>query len=84
MRRLMSELLFDRPFSSEERSNTVNPLLSHEVRQIRCDKEVLSQVTKLKRDFLQQDDCLCHGDLAIDNIMVNNEGEFKVCIYFKQ
>lgn len=80
----MSELLFDRPFSSEERSNSVNPSLSHEVRQIRCDMEVLSQVTKLKRDFLQQDDCLCHGDLAIDNIMVNNEGEFKVGVYFKQ
>ena len=73
----MAELLFDRPFSSEERSNTHNPQLTSEVEQMRGDPKILAQLTKLKRAFLQQDDCLCHGDLATDNVMVA-EQQFRV------
>ena len=70
MRQLMAELLFDRPFNSTERSNTCNHQLSVEVQQIRSDAEVLGQVAKLRKTFLQKSDCLCHGDLATDNVMV--------------
>jgi 5-methylthioribose kinase len=73
----MAELLFDRPFNSEERSNTCNPQLTSEVERIRRDPEILTQFSKLKRAFLQQDDCLCHGDLATDNVMVTGE-QFRV------
>ena len=73
----MSELLFDRPFNSTEQSNTINHHLSEEVQQIRGDAVVLCEVAKLKTAFLQQNDCLCHGDLATDNVMVT-EGEFRV------
>ena len=73
----MAELLFDRPFNSEERSNTCNPQLTSEVEQIRRDPEILTQFAKLKKAFLQQNDCLCHGDLATDNVMVTRE-QFRV------
>ena len=77
MRRLMAELLFDRPFNSEERSNTCNPQLTSEVERIRRDPEILAQLAKFKKAFLEQDDCLCHGDLATDNVMVTGE-QFRV------
>ena len=77
MRRLMAELLFDRPFNSEEKSNTCNPQLTSEVERIRRDPEILAQLAKLKKAFLEQDDCLCHGDLATDNVMVTGE-QFRV------
>ena len=73
----MAELLFDRPFNPEEKSNTYNPQLTSDVERIRGDGEVLSQVAKLKRAFLQQNDCLCHGDLATDNVMVTG-AQFRV------
>lgn len=73
----MADLLFDRPFNSEERSNTYNPHLISEVERIRTDSGILLQLAKLKKAFLQQNDCLCHGDLAIDNIMVTEE-QFRV------
>ena len=73
----MSELLFDRPFNSTEQSNKINHHLSEEVQQVRGDAVVLCEVAKLKTAFLQQNDCLCHGDLATDNVMVT-EGEFRV------
>ena len=77
MRQLMAELLFDRPFNSEEKSNTCNPQLAAEVERIRSDPEILTRLAELKRAFLHQDDCLCHGDLATDNVMVTGE-QFRV------
>ena len=77
MRLLMAELLFDRPFNALERSNTHHPDLSAEVQEIRNNREVLGQWTKLKIAFLEQNDCLCHGDLATDNVMVTEE-QFRV------
>ena len=79
MRQLMSELLFDKPFNSTERSNTVNCQLSAEVQLVRGDAEILHEVAKLKTAFLEQNDCLCHGDLAIDNVMVTGD-QFRVWI----
>ena len=73
----MSELLFDKPFNSTERSNTVNCQLSAEVELVRGDAEVLGEVAKLKTAFFEQNDCLCHGDLAIDNVMVTGD-QFRV------
>ena len=77
MRQLMAELLFDRPFNLEERSNTCNPQLTTKVERIRSDPEILTRLAELKRAFLHQDDCLCHGDLATDNVMVTGE-QFRV------
>lgn len=69
--------MFDRPFNILERSNTCHPELADEVREIRSDREVLCQLAKLKKAFLEQNDCLCHGDLATDNVMAVGD-QFRV------
>ena len=77
MRQLMAELLFDRPFNALERSNTCHPELIDEVHEIRSDRGILGQLAKLKKAFLEQNDCLCHGDLATDNVMAVGD-QFRV------
>ena len=79
MKHLMVNFLFDRPYDPSDPSNRCNPVLSREVESVRKDPAILQRVAELRAAFLQQRDCLCHGDLACDNIMVLG-GEFKVCM----
>lgn len=66
MRTLMSQLLIDRPFDPGDRPTGVRvPLLLGSVKLVREDVGVLEKVAAVKRAFLCQDDCLCHGDLRV-------------------
>lgn len=79
----MSELLFDRPFDCLDKTNHCNPLLLPSIDAVRKDEQVLEKVASIKRAFLGQDDCLCHGDLATDNILVySNSFRVRVCWLF--
>lgn len=77
MKRLMSELLFDRPFNPSDKSNQCNPHLFSEVEEFRTDLTVLSRVKTLRQCFLGQMDCVCHGDFSCDNVLVWQD-EFRV------
>ena len=66
----MAQFLFDRPYNAKDPSNTCNPLLAKEIDSVRKDPVILSQVAQLRTEFLEQLDCLCHGDFACDNIFV--------------
>ncbi len=70
MRQLMSELLFDRPFDPMDATNHCQPRLLAAAESMRKDTHVLENVAKIKKAFLTQNDCLCHGDLSPDNILV--------------
>lgn len=54
-----------------------NPQLDTEIARTRSDSAILKRAAELRQDFLQQRDCLCHGDFSCDNIMVCR-GQFKV------
>ena len=73
----MSELLFDKPFDPADQTNQCNPLLLPAIQAMRTDPQVVQKVAKVKKAFLRQDDCLCHGDLATDNVLVQS-GNFRV------
>ena len=73
MKKLMSELLFDRPFDPTDKSNRCHPLLTDEVGACRSDPAIIDRVKWLRQCFLSQLDCLCHGDFSCDNILVKGE-----------
>ena len=77
MKSLMAELLFDRPYDADDKSNRCKPSLMDKITATRNDPDVLRYVAGLREAFLQQTDCLCHGDFACDNILVSG-GSFKV------
>lgn len=79
MRNLMSQLLFDRPFDPKDATNRINPALLHTIDTIRFDAQVVEKVAMTKRAFLGQNDCVCHGDLGPDNILLK-ETDFRVSI----
>ena len=76
----MSELLFDKPFDPMDVTNHCQPCLHVAVDSVRKDPYVLEKVAKIKRAFLTQNDCLCHGDLSPDNILVCSS-QFRVSMY---
>ena len=69
----MSELLFDRPFDPRNKTNRCNPKLYAAIDSVRNDVNVMEKVAVTKKAFLNQNDCLCHGDFATDNILVNSD-----------
>ncbi len=75
----MSQLLFDKPFDPNDTTNRVNPKLLTTVDSIRKDRTVKDKVAVTRKAFLTQDDCLCHGDFATDNILVKSS-DFRVCV----
>ncbi len=79
MKLLMAQLLFDRPYNPTDPTNSCNPMLGHEIQATRTDSAVLSHVAQLRSDFMEQQDCLCHGDFSCDNIMVHGAA-FKVSL----
>lgn len=81
MRCLMSELLFDRPFDATDATNHCQPSLLAAVESMRKDPKVLEGVVKIQKAFLSQNDCLCHGDLSPDNMLVTQD-QFRVSTCF--
>lgn len=81
MKSLMADLLFDRPYDANDRSNRCKPSLMEKITATRRDPDVLRRVAGLREAFIRQKDCLCHGDFACDNILVSGDS-FKVCEFF--
>lgn len=69
----MSELLFDRPFDAKDKTNRCHPELLPVVNAMRKNSRIIEKVRSIQRSFLMQDDCLCHGDFATDNILVTSD-----------
>ena len=78
MRHLMSNLLFDRPLNPADSTNTCSPELLPLVDAMRKDSRIVGRVRATRQAFLTQNDCLCHGDFATDNILVTSDS-FKAC-----
>lgn len=76
MKSIFVEFLFRRPYDSTDLSNRCNPLIKREINATRRDPLVLQRAKELMTLFVEQKDCLCHGDFACDNILVSG-GEFK-------
>ena len=79
MKKLKAEFLLDGPFNSSNKSNRCNPRLLEEIKEFRTDPRVLSRVKTLRQSFLNQTDCLCHGDFSCSNILVW-QNEFRVSL----
>ena len=73
----MSVLLFDKPFNAEDKTNRCNPGVRKAADSMREDVQVKEKIAATKKAFLNQDDCLCHGDFSTDNILLNSSN-FKV------
>lgn len=75
MRLLMSELLFDKLYKPEDQSYSRE--FHADIDSMKSDPAFAERIAAVKTAFLNQDDCLCHGDFATDNILIKS-GDFKV------
>ena len=67
------DYVFTNPFQQSNPLNHHQQLLDSAVLELRNDKAALERAAEMKRLFLEQKDCLCHGDLHTGSVMVQGE-----------
>lgn len=74
------DYVFTNPFQHSNSLNNHQQLLNNAVLELRNDRGALERAAEMKRLFLEQKECLCHGDLHTGSVMVLGE-QAKVSIH---
>ena len=69
---LTEKFIFTYPFLSDNKTNRHHQLLNEEVELLRNNKEVCRKVEEMKKLFIEEHQCLCHGDLHTGSVMVSS------------
>ena len=71
------QYIFVKPFVANDPTNKHDPLLNNAVEALRHDSKCHKRAEEMRKMFVENKDCFCHGDLHTGSVMIRN-GESKV------
>ena len=76
---ITEQYVFAKPFSRDDPTNRNDPLLDEEAERLRSDARCCQRAEHMKKLFLENCDCFCHGDLHTGSVMIK-DGQPKVSL----